>query len=119
MPPEPTGPRTTASESADDPPERPAGQPAASADSPSRRLPMPPVVYVPCVIDEHDERKLALRTTKDGRLALLVYTALDRLLDLAGDVPWVLMDWDGLDKAQKIEHYDMILQDIRIPEDQR
>ena len=45
--------------------------------------------------------------------------ALDRLLDLAGDVPWVLMDWDGLDKAQKIEHYDMILQDIRIPEDQR
>ena len=80
---------------------------------------MPPVVYVPGVIDEHDERKLALRTTKDGRLALLVYTALDRLLDLAGDVPWVLMDWDGLDKAQKIEHYDMILQDIRIPEDQR
>ena len=71
---------------------------------------MPPVVYVPCVIDEHDERKLALRTTKDGRLALLVYTALDRLLDLAGDVPWVLMDWDGLD---------MLLQDIRIPEDQR
>lgn len=54
---------------------------------------MPPVVYVPCVIDEHDERKLALRTTKDGRLALLVCTALDRLLDLAGDVPWV--SWTG------------------------
>ena len=48
---------------------------------------MPPVVYVPCVIDEHDERKLALRTTKDGRLALLVCTALDRLRCLARGIP--------------------------------
>jgi len=58
----------------------------------------------------------------DGQLARLtgIKSAAGRILDgLAGDVPWVLMDWDGLDKAQKIEHYDMILQDIRIPEDQR
>ena len=82
-------------------------------------LVMPPVVYVPCAVDENDERHAVLRYTNDGRIALLVYTALDRLHRCAGDVPWALMDWAGLERIQEEESFDMIIQDIYIPEDIR
>ena len=62
---------------------------------------MPPVAYVPCAVDENDERHAVLRYTNDGRIALLVYTALDRLHRCAGDVPWALMDWAGLERIQE------------------
>ena len=71
-----------------------------------REPPMPPVVYVPC-------------TPGDDGISHLVYTALDRLIDLAGDVHWALLDWDALQQAQDLQHYDIILQDVRIPEDRR
>lgn len=84
-----------------------------------RELPMPPVVYVPCTPGDDGINHLAYRNLDDGRVALLVYTALDRLIDLAGDVHWALLDWAALQQAQDLQHYDIILQDIRIPEDQR
>lgn len=84
-----------------------------------RELPMPPVVYVPCIPGDDGISHLAYRNLDDGRVALLVYTALDRLIDLAGDVHWALLDWDALQQAQDLQHYDIILQDIRIPEDRR
>lgn len=81
---------------------------------------LPPVVYVPCVLDEHNEAHLALREMSDGRRALLVYTALDRLIDMAGEqTPWVLMDWAMLEEAQQVDRFDMIVKDIDIPEDRR
>jgi len=51
-----------------------------------RELPMPPVVYVPCIPGDDGINHLSYRNLDDGRVALLVYTALDRLTDLAGDV---------------------------------
>lgn len=84
-----------------------------------RELPMPPVVYVPCTPGDDGISHLAYRNLDDGRVALLVYTALDRLIDLAGDVHWALLDWDALQQAQDLQHYDIILQDVRIPEDRR
>lgn len=84
-----------------------------------RELPMPPVVYVPCTPGDDGINHLAYRNLDDGRVALLVYTALDRLIDLAGDVHWALLDWAALQQAQDLQHYDIILQDIRIPEDRR
>ena len=80
---------------------------------------MPPVVYVPCTPGDDGINHLAYRNLDDGRVALLVYTALDRLIDLAGDVHWALLDWDALQQAQDLQHYDIILQDIRIPADRR
>lgn len=77
---------------------------------------MPPVVYVPCAVDENDERHAVLRYTNDGRIPLLVYTALDRLHRRAGDVPWALMGWAGLERIQEEKSFDMIIQDIYIPE---
>lgn len=84
-----------------------------------RELPMPPVVYVPCIPGDDGISHLSYRNLDDGRVALLVYTALDRLIDLAGDVHWALLDWDALQQAQDLQHYDIILQDVRIPEDRR
>ncbi|WP_175956711.1 SAV_915 family protein [Schaalia sp. Marseille-Q2122] len=81
---------------------------------------LPPVVYVPCVLDERNEAHLALREMPDGRRALLVYTALDRLIDMAGEqTPWVLMDWAMLEEAQQVDGFDMIVKDIVIPEERR
>lgn len=84
-----------------------------------RELPMPPVVYVPCTPGDDGINHLAYRNLDDGRVALLVYTALDRLVDLAGDVHWTLLDWDALQQAQDLQHYDIILQDVWIPEERR
>ena len=84
-----------------------------------RELTMPPVVYVPCTPGDDGISHLAYRNLDDGRGALLVYTALDRLIDLAGDVHWALLDWDALQQAQDLQRYDIILQDVRIPEDRR
>ena len=84
-----------------------------------RELPMPPVVYVPCTPGDDGISHLAYRNLDDGRVALLVYTALDRLIDLAGDVHWALLDWDALQQAQDLQRYDIIIQDVRIPEDRR
>ena len=100
------------------------GAPASkSTSSPTSKgwseLPMPPVVYVPCTPGDDGINHLAYRNLDDGRVALLVYTALDRLIDLAGDVHWALLDWDALQQAQNLQHYDLILQDVWIPEDRR
>lgn len=62
------------------------------------------VDYVPCAVDENGEPHAVLR---------------DRLHRCAGDVPWALMDWAGLERIQEEESFDMIIQDIYIPEDIR
>ena len=65
----------------------------------TERLTFPPVVYVPCEqapANEEQEFVVDLRQTADGRMALLVYSALDRLVnccdsleDLAGSMPGI------------------------------
>lgn len=81
---------------------------------------MPPVIYVPCTRDEPSgELHVALRTTKDGRTALLGYTALDRLKAGAGSVPWALLSIAALQEVHAVSPYDVIYLDIRIPEEHR
>ncbi len=90
----------------------------------------PPVVYVPCErvpdgdSDLHDGSEQGLvvdtRQTKEGKTALLVYSALDRLVDCCGEhQPWIVMPTRNLDKVDKAVGLDMILLDINIPEDKR
>lgn len=82
---------------------------------------LPPVVYVPCSDDVEDgELTVDLRPTKDGRIALLVYSALDRLVNCCGpNQPWVVMPTVDLDKISERVHFDMILLDLEIPEEHR
>ena len=80
----------------------------------------PPVVYVPCAVDDHDERHAVLRYTNDGRIALPGSTPSFGVAShgVRGR-PWALMDWAGLERIQEEESFDLIIQDIYIPEDIR
>ncbi|GAA2781733.1 SAV_915 family protein [Saccharopolyspora taberi] len=82
----------------------------------------PPVVYLPCVetVADPAQARVAMRTTRDGRVALLAYTALDRLHTCCGrNQPWIVMPTAGLDELQKAQPFQLLLLDVVIPEDQR
>lgn len=81
----------------------------------------PPVVYVPCLRrDSDDEPHVVLRRTRDARVALFVYSALDRLRDGIGDdTPWVLVTVEGLEAIRRETPYDLVLLDVHVPEDKR
>lgn len=83
---------------------------------------LPPVLYLPCaadVVDPGDARP-ELRRTRDGRLALLAYTALDRLRACCGaDQPWVLVRTQALEPVRAAERYDLLLLDVVVPDDER
>jgi hypothetical protein len=82
----------------------------------------PPVVYLPCaeeVVDPADAR-VDMRETRDGRTALLAYSALDRLRQCCGDSqPWLLMPTAGLAKLQAAQPYQLLLLDVEIPIEKR
>lgn len=78
-----------------------------------------PAYYVPCITDGDGTLRVVLRETRDGRVALIVYSALDRLRAGAGDVPWAFMTLVDLQAVKDESPFDVIYQDIRIPEDRR
>lgn len=83
---------------------------------------VPPVLYVPRdgEVAETGAVSLDYRTTRDGRTALLAYTALDRLVDCCGDrQPWVLIETSTLDDIAEQQPYDLILLDMEIPLEHR
>lgn len=82
----------------------------------------PPVVYLPCAeqVTDASDARIDMRETRDGRIALLAYSALDRLHTCCGDdQPWVLMPTDALDDLQKRSPFQLLLLDVVIPDDKR
>ena len=78
----------------------------------TRSLPpdYPPVLYVPCAepVTDPDELRVEYRTTRDGREALLVYSALDRLRSCCGaGQPWFLMPTVKLDELHRVRPFDL------------
>jgi hypothetical protein len=82
---------------------------------------VPPLLYVPVADpDVGDEMTLEFHHLDDGRVALLAYTALDRLVNGCGpNQPWVILPTAKLDEIDRYQPYDVILLDVPIPEDQR
>jgi CheY-like chemotaxis protein len=81
---------------------------------------VPPVVYVPCETVDDDRLVVDLRPTRDGERCLLVYTALDRLIDGCGEhQPWAALPVEALEQVREETHFDMILFDVVVPEDKR
>lgn len=73
---------------------------------------LPPVVYVPTVV-QSDGAHLALSQLADGRTALLVYGALDRLVDAMGnDQSWALVTLLELTQLRRESPFDAILLDV-------
>ena len=78
----------------------------------------PPIVYVPCAPEQSgEELTIDLRTTRDGRLALLVYSAMDRLIAHCGPAqPWTVIAAKDLEQARLATGFELILLDLDIPE---
>jgi hypothetical protein len=81
----------------------------------------PPIVYVPCAPAQTDEElTIDLRATRDGRLALLVYSAMDRLVAHCGPAqPWTVMLTRDLEQARRATGFELVLLDLDIPEELR
>jgi hypothetical protein len=93
----------------------------AEAAGPVEPRLIPPLLYVPVADpDVGDEMTVEFHRLADGRLALLVYTALDRLVTGCGpNQPWVVLPAAKLDEIDQYQPYDVILLDVPIPEDRR
>ena len=92
-------------------------------DSP-RLLPKdyPPFLYIPCLehVDEGGQAAAVYRTTKDGRTALLVYSALDRLHACQGeDQPWFGLPLASLQLLHDLRPFDIVYTDVYVPEERR
>lgn len=84
------------------------------------RRQVPPVVYLPVSGVEDRTHEVELRPTKDGRVALLAYTALDRLAACCGPhQPWLLYPTDRLPELEQSQPYDVIYLDLSLPEELR
>lgn len=82
---------------------------------------VPPMLYVPTT-GGGDGRfaEVEMRNTKDGRTALLAYTALDRLLSCCGSQqPWALLQTDRLHELEQTQPYEVIYLDMALPEELR
>ena len=86
----------------------------------------PPIVYVPCsptrVGEEQRSSEVAieLRHTRDGRLALLVYSAMDRLIAHCGPAqPWTVFASEDLERVRLATGFELVLLDLDIPKELR
>ncbi len=90
----------------------------------NRQLPQdyPPILYIPCVrhVTDPADLEVQYRITKDGRSALLVYSALDRRLAGCGrDQPWVTLPTANLQTLWDAAPFDLVLLDLLVPESER
>jgi hypothetical protein len=82
----------------------------------------PPMVYLPCAEDVVDpaQARVDMRRTRDGRVALLAYSALDRLHTCCGaQQPWIVLPTAILDKLQQDDPFELLIRDVMIPKDER
>ena len=79
---------------------------------------IPPVVYIPAHrVSGPDGPTLELRELEGGGVALLVYTALDRLArGLGPHQPWVLVPLENLEDIRQKQPFDAIHFDVSLPE---
>ncbi|MEU6643791.1 SAV_915 family protein [Saccharomonospora sp. NPDC046836] len=80
---------------------------------------LPPVVYLPTgrhAGTDTTDATVELRRTEDGRLALLAFSAIDRLVEGCGEhQPWMMVRTEHLQELHQARPYDVILLDGVIP----
>jgi len=83
--------------------------------------PTPPVLYLPLHrTSTATEPRVEIRRLRDGRQALLVYSALDRLLDLCGaNQRWILVRTEDLAQLKARQPFDVVISDLAVPEQYR
>ena len=94
------------------------------SDTTAPRIPRdyPPFLYIPCLahVREAAGAEAVYRTTKDGRTALLVYSALDRLHACCGeDQPWFGLPTHELQRLYDVRPFDVVYTDVYVPDERR
>lgn len=105
-----------------DSPERPEQAGTAGGAEEAVEVPLvPPMVYVPVgAVPDGEDVEIVFRRTLDGRMALVLYTALDRLVDCCGPhQPWVVMPTEKLGEVKKVQPFDVVYLDLEMPEEER
>jgi len=83
---------------------------------------LPPIVYIPVsmALDSSAQPSAEYRITNDHRKVLLVYSALDRLVDGMGEYqPWVACSAKSLEQLWDTDKFDMTLLDVTVPSEHR
>lgn len=96
-----------------------AGGSSLSQTMTSERPTVPPVLYLPCRPGASEgDAEIEMRQLDDGRVALLAYTALDRLAHCCGPhQPWVLYRTEELSALRQASPYDNVVMDQELPRD--
>ncbi|GAA3539827.1 hypothetical protein GCM10022222_24320 [Amycolatopsis ultiminotia] len=82
---------------------------------------LPPALYLPTgpvgpTTDGGTGASVELRHTPDGRVALVAFTALDRLVDCCGEhQPWIMVNTEHLPRIHQVNPYDVIVLDTELP----
>lgn len=95
---------------------------SVSNDSAALDREFPPMVYVPCSPAEVGSREVSVDVwpAKDGRTILLVYSALDRLVDGCGpEQAWVVLPATVLEQVRLAAGFELVLLDLVVPEEFR
>ncbi len=82
----------------------------------------PPFLYIPCLehVTDGAHAQAQYRETKDGRTALLVYSALDRLYACCGeDQPWFGLPTHELQRLYDVRPFAVVYTDMYVPEERR
>ncbi len=73
---------------------------------------LPPVVYAPTLREDDGTTRIRMHRMHDGRVALFVYSAIDRLgAQYGDDHPWVLLSVVDLERAHESSPFDLLLLD--------
>ena len=80
---------------------------------------VPPALYLPSTgVPNARGPEIELRRVKDGRMALLAYTAVDRLVKCMGpNQPWMLFLTDNLGDLAEGQPFDVLMLDQRVPQE--
>jgi hypothetical protein len=78
---------------------------------------IPPVVYAP-TLDDDGRTRIRMQRMRDGRVALFVYSALDRFeAQYGGDAPWVLLTAHHLESVYDEVPFDLLFLDRELEPD--
>ena len=80
---------------------------------------VPPALYLPSTgVPNAQGTEIELRRLRDGRMALLAYTAVDRLVKCMGpNQPWALFLTENLNDLAEKQPFDVIMLDQRVPQE--
>ncbi len=95
--------------------------PVTDAERQAALMYLPPVFYVPTArLNGPDGPEIELRHVDDNEIALMVYTARDRLHRCCGDFQrWAMVPAENLKELHRRLPFDKILTDVEIPEELR